>query len=109
MTLTERIATLLTKAVKEEKRLSQVELANRIGIAPASVNKWFSGGAPAIDKLPLLCEILGISPNELFGYEPEGIPREAVELYTAFEKHPQYHDCITKLLDMILADIETDR
>ena len=84
MTLTERINQLLTKMIKEEKRITQAELAERVGVAPASVNKWLNGGAPAVDKLPLLCEIFDISPNQLFGYESE-YPIEAVELFRAFQ------------------------
>ena len=75
MTLSERITLYLVKTIKEEKRLTQADLAERIGISPASVNKWMSGGTPAIDKLPQLCEILKITPNELFGYEQEGLPQ----------------------------------
>ena len=77
-----------------------------MGIAPASVNKWLSGGTPAIDKLPRLCDILGITPNELFGYEEEGFPQEAIDLYKAFQKHPEYHNSIKKLLNMVVMDIE---
>lgn len=105
MTLTERIASLLIKEIKEEKRMTQVELANKVGIAPASVNKWMNGGAPAVDKLPLLCEILEISPNQLFGYEEENLPQEAIDLYKAFNNHPEYKSSIVKLLNLVIDDI----
>lgn len=105
MTLTERISSLLRKAVKEEKKMTQVELAHKVGIAPASVNKWMNGGAPAVDKLPLLCQILEISPNELFGYKQEDFPQEAIDLYKAFVDHPEYKISITKLLNLVLDDI----
>ena len=105
-TLSERITACLTKKIKKEKRISQADLAEKMGIAPASVNKWLSGGTPAIDKLPRLCDILGITPNELFGYEEEGFPQEAIDLYKAFQKHPEYHNSIKKLLNMVVMDIE---
>ena len=107
MTLSERITLYLVKTIKEEKRLTQADLAERMGIAPASVNKWMSGGTPAIDKLPQLCEILKITPNELFGYEQEGLPQEAIDLYKAFQKHPEYRNSIRKLLNLVLHDIES--
>lgn len=107
MTLSERITLYLVKTIKEEKRLTQADLAERIGISPASVNKWMSGGTPAIDKLPQLCEILKITPNELFGYEQEGLPQEAIDLYKAFQKHPEYRNSIRKLLNLVLHDIES--
>ena len=107
MTLSERITLYLIKTIKEEKKLTQADLAERMGIAPASVNKWMSGGTPAIDKLPQLCEILKITPNELFGYEQEGLPQEAIDLYKAFQKHPEYRNSIRKLLNLVLHDIES--
>ena len=94
-TLSERITFYLIKTIKEEKRLTQADLAERMGIAPASVN-----------KLPQLCDILGITPNELFGYEQEGLPQEAIDLFKAFQKHPEYHNSIKKLLNMVILDIE---
>ena len=106
MTLTERISSILNKAIKQDKKMTQVELAERVGIAPASVNKWMNGGAPAVDKLPLLCEILEITPNQLFGYEDEEMPQEAISLFKAFKEHPEYKNSITKLLDLIMEDIQ---
>ena len=106
MTLTERINLLLTKAIKEEKKMTQVEIAVKMGVAPASVNKWLSGGAPSIDKLPELCEILDITPNQLFGYEEESFPQEAIDLYNAFKKYPEYNTSIRKLLNLVIKDIE---
>lgn len=108
MTLTERINQLLIKMIKEEKRISQVELAQRMDVAPASVNKWLNGGSPAVDKLPLLCEILDITPNQLFGYEPDTYPLEAANLFRAFQRHPEYQNSVEKLLDLIIKDIEQE-
>lgn len=107
MTLSERIRFFVIKKTKEEKTITQAELAAKLGIAPASVNKWVSGGTPSVDKLPVLCEILGITPNELFGYEQEEFPKEAMDLYKAFKKHPEYQNAVSKLLNMILSDIES--
>lgn len=106
MTLSERIRFFMKKKTKEEKTITQAELAAKLGIAPASVNKWLSGGTPSVDKLPVLCELLGITPNELFGYEQEEFPQEAVDLYKAFQKYPEYKPAISKLLDMIVSDME---
>ena len=106
MTLSERIRFFMKKKTKEEKTITQAELAAKLGIAPASVNKWLSGGTPSVDKLPALCELLGITPNELFGYKEEDFPQEAVDLYKAFQKYPEYKPAISKLLDMIVSDME---
>lgn len=105
MTLTERISMLLNKAIKEEKKFTQAELAKRMEISPVSVNKWMKDGAPSIDKLPQLCEILEISPNELFGYDDGVITEDALKLYKAFQSHPDYQKSVKVLLELILEDI----
>lgn len=104
MTLTERISMLLNRAIKEEKKFTQVELARKMNISPVSVNKWMKDGAPSLDKLPQLCEILEITPNELFGYDDGTLSKEALALYKAFQKHPEYQNSVMKLLEMIISD-----
>lgn len=105
MTLTQRISMLLNKAIKDEKRFTQADLAKKMNISPVSVNKWMKDGAPSIDKLPQLCEILEISPNELFGYDDGLMPEDALKLYKAFKNHPDYQNSVKVLLELILDDI----
>ena len=104
MKLTERITQLLNKAIKEEKRFSQVELAEKMEVAPASVNKWMTGGSPSIDKLPKLCEILEISPNVLFDYHANEDDIETEKLLKKFKQLPEYRPIIEKLLSQIVKD-----
>ena len=104
MELSERITLLLNKAIKEEKRFSQVELAKHMDVAPASVNKWMSGGAPSLDKLPMLCEILEITPNELFGYQENESDREMDELIRILRAAPEYRGIIKMLMSQVLKD-----
>ncbi len=107
MTLSERITFLLNKAVKEDKLISQVELANIMEISPASINKWMAGGSPSIDKLPKLCEVLGITPNELFDYyEQPGKEGKSETLIRKLKNHPKYHTAIENLLELIINDLE---
>lgn len=105
--LSERITKILNRTIKKEKKMSQVELAMKMQVAPASINKWMNGGSPSLDKLPLLCEILEITPNELFGVESPELSKEAKDLYEAFKKHPEYQNSVKKLLGMVLSDIES--
>jgi len=106
MLLTERITMLLNKAVKEDKKFTQVEIAKRMNVSPVSVNKWMKDGSPTIDKLPLLCEILDLTPNELFGYNDKKMSKDALVLYKAFLKHPEYQSSVKKLLELTISDID---
>lgn len=66
-----------------EKKMSQAELADRIGVKRSAVSNWLTGrGAPDIDTLGLICEALDTDFNYMFGTaEKETAPNaEALEL-----------------------------
>lgn len=53
-------------SLRKEKGLTQVSLANRLGISDKTVSKWERGaGLPDVSLMLPLCEILEISVNEL--------------------------------------------
>ena len=52
-------------------RLSQRELADRLGISYQAVSKWERGVSfPDILLIPALCDALGISADELLNVPP---------------------------------------
>lgn len=54
------------KKLREEKGITQSELAEKIGVTSKAVSKWeTSKGLPDISLIESLCEILGISVVEL--------------------------------------------
>ena len=45
------------------------EFAKRIGVSNTSVKKWYYGESdPRICYVPIIAEVLGITPNDLFGF-----------------------------------------
>lgn len=61
MLISERIYQYL-----EEKKMSQLEFANRTGISQSTVSDWRRKGTnPSADKIMIICEVLEISPYEL--------------------------------------------
>lgn len=55
---------------RKEKNLTQILLAERLGITSQAVSKWENGkGMPDVSLLQPLCDVLGISLNELFSGE----------------------------------------
>ena len=55
------------KKLREEKRITQGELAQMIGVSDKAVSKWETGrGLPDISLLEPLSRALGISVAELF-------------------------------------------
>ena len=55
---------------RQNRKMTQEEFAARLGVTPQAVSKWERGnGLPDISLVQGICEILGISPNTLFGRE----------------------------------------
>ena len=58
------------KALRKEKKITQREVAERLGISEKTVSKWETGnGLPEVSLMLPLCELLGISVNELLSGE----------------------------------------
>ena len=52
--------------LRKEHNLSQEELANKLSVSRQTVSKWETGeSCPDFDKIVPLCEIFGISTEEL--------------------------------------------
>ena len=55
---------------RKEKSLTQMQLAEQLEISGQAVSKWENGrGMPDVSLLQPLCDVLGISLNELFSGE----------------------------------------
>lgn len=64
--------------VRKAAGLSQEQLGELVGMSRQAVSKWETDqAAPDIDKLALLCGVLGVSADELLGREAP--PRQAEE------------------------------
>ena len=58
------------KACRKEKSLTQREVAERLNISEKTVSKWETGnGLPEVGLMLPLCNLLGISVNELLSGE----------------------------------------
>ena len=59
------------KHLRESRRLTQAELADRIGVSSKTVSKWETAkGLPDVSLLQPLAQALGISVIELMSGEP---------------------------------------
>ena len=58
------------KILREKVGITQMKLAEDIGVTQACVAMWETGKAfPNSDKLPKLAEVLGCTIDELYGKE----------------------------------------
>ena len=64
--------------LRKEHGLTQKELAERVNVSDKTISKWECGnGLPEMSSIPVLCQVLGISINELLSGE-----RLEQEVYT---------------------------
>ncbi|WP_294464236.1 helix-turn-helix transcriptional regulator [uncultured Anaerofustis sp.] len=105
---------------RREKKLTQEDVANYMGVSKASVSKWETGGSyPDIEFLPKLATFYNISLDELLGYNPNLTKEEIRKIYhslaedfakndfnTVFNKCDEiikeYYSCFPLLLQMVL-------
>lgn len=91
-----RIGKFISK-IRKEKNITQSELAEKLGISDRAISKWENGIClPDASNMPLLCEILDISINDLFS-------GEIVDMKDNEKKLEE------NLLEMIKIKEETDR
>ncbi len=56
------------KRTRKERKISQQELAERLGVSKKTIVNWESDrNKPDLDTIPLICGVIGISPAELLG------------------------------------------
>lgn len=60
------------KELREEKKLSQKEIAKKIGVSYRTIQNWENGKSQIKpEKTQKLADLFGVSIGNLLGYEPE--------------------------------------
>lgn len=73
--------------LRHEKRITQEQLADFIGVTKASVSKWENGlSYPDIETLPRLATFFDVSLDDLMGYEPDLDEEQIMEIYGALKE-----------------------
>ncbi len=87
------------KELRQEKKLTQQELANEIGVTKRTYIYWEKGERQIKpEKAQQLADYFGVSVGYLLGYEPEGMPKKSIydEVYSALlrvkSENPNHDD-----------------
>lgn len=106
--------------LRHEKKITQEQLADFVGVTKASVSKWETGQSmPDILILPQLAAFFNVSIDDLMGYEPNLTKEQIDKIYTslssdfvtlgfeaAMEKSrqmvKQYFSCYEFLFNMVI-------
>jgi transcriptional regulator with XRE-family HTH domain len=111
----------IAESIVEHRRqleMTQGELANYLGVSKAAVSKWEVGlSNPAIEQLPRLAALFGVSIDELMRYDPQLSSRRIRQMRqdfaSAFSSRPfdsvidevheaiqRYYSCYPFLVEM---------
>ena len=83
-----QIGTYLRK-YREAKKLYQSDVAQAVGVANSTYANWEQGtNRPSADQLVILCQVLGVSADELLGMERHEITKADEELIAAYHRAP---------------------
>ena len=86
-------------------KLTQEQLANKLGIGPQSVSKWENGASmPDITTLPLLAETLGVTIDDLFDLSSDQRMSRIENSLDITEELPQ--DLFREYEDFLKAQLE---
>ncbi len=56
-------------SLRKEKKLTQSQLAEKLGVSEQAVSKWENGQcAPDVSLFPVIAELFGVSIDRIFGY-----------------------------------------
>ncbi len=85
--------------LREQKGMTQAELAQRLSVTPAAVSKWENGESkPRIETLFQLAEILGVTAEELMAGKFLRTEEPNAEQIEAIRKRYEYQTRISTLL-----------
>ncbi|MFR8171149.1 MAG: helix-turn-helix domain-containing protein [Marvinbryantia sp.] len=87
------ISTNITR-YRELSGMTQKELAQKLNVTPSRISNWEQGAnCPTIDILFKVCEVLGVSINDIYGVYPEAKIRmsydeiEHIKKYRVLDQH----------------------
>ena len=81
MNLGDRLLTL-----RKSKQLSQEEVAEKLNVSRQTISKWETDqSTPDFDKIVPLCELYGITPDELLMGKKEGVEEVQNKVYNVKE------------------------
>ena len=88
---------------RQEKKMSQTELANKIGVTNKAISKWENGRClPDVSLFNPLCKELDISVNELLNGAKDPQEDKAIIEYVKYEKKKSKKKIITLTIVSLL-------
>jgi len=92
---------------RKAKKLTQAKLAEKLFVSEKTISKWEKGnGIPDTNTLPKLCEIFGVSINELLNGErilKENYMKKAEEKFLDVKKEKEENDKRLLTMEIVIS------
>lgn len=90
------------RIARRAKGMTQLQLANMIGVKHNSVSDWENGKSkPGPDTIELLCGVLGVTPTYLVGSKSEG---EYADILSNLAREPGLLDMLYDYISLQTED-----
>ena len=71
-------------ALRKEKKITQAQLAEKLGVSEQSISKWENNQcAPDVSLFPILADYFGVSIDRIFGYHMNSYAEEVQKIIKA--------------------------
>lgn len=92
---------------RKSKKMTQAKLAEKLFVSEKTISKWENGnGIPGTDTLPKLCEIFGITINEILSGERisnENYTSKAEDRLLELKKSKEYCDKLLLTMEIVIS------
>lgn len=90
------------KKYRIQKKYTQEQLGNIIGVTTQAVSKWERGSSPDAEILPLIADALEVSVNALFGREDQDIQLTMIKKLSAMPRDEAFHSAFNYCWSLFL-------
>ncbi len=88
------------RKLRQEKKLTQEQVAEKLGVSPQAVSRWETGVTfPDIMLLPEISKVYGVLVDDLFKESPQGYTNLADRLLAVYEDTYKHDDFMTAYLE----------
>jgi transcriptional regulator with XRE-family HTH domain len=77
------------KRLRQERNITQKEIAKHIGVSVQAVSKWECGGTPDIELIPAIADFFSVKIDELFGRKKAACSSVNEILYHVLQNTPE--------------------
>lgn len=90
---------------RKQINMSQKEFASKLGVTPSRVSNWEAGtNMMDVDMLFRICDVLGVSINDMYGVYPDADIRLSFDEQSVIKKYRDLDEHGKHMVDVVLLE-----